>query len=166
MSFRYRTQFMTEVGASPENVDAIGDYSSEAAIFEVRPPDGETWNIARLIISVTDSGSFDSGAYGNGITLTNGITLRVSNDDGIVYNMTPDPIITTVDWSEYCYDGRVDSFGTGNNAFFARWTFRNAGLFLQLDSRRNERLELVVNDDLTGLIQHRFLVQGHVYRTT
>jgi hypothetical protein len=48
----------------------------------------------------------------------------------------------------------------GDEMLQVRWTFAKSGAQLRLNGNNNERLEVVLDDDLDGLIEHYFMVQG------
>ncbi len=140
-----------------------GDYSSAEEIFYIQPSAGEAFRVARIIIYIEDTGSFDSGSYGNGLALANGIQVRVQNDGGTIADMTAGlPVKTNTQWGRMCYDIKTSNFGSGNEAMGVRWTFTAGGQFVRLDGDNNERLEVVVNDDFSSLVDHSFLVQGFI----
>ena len=77
--------FMTENNDSV-TIDANKDYSDAGlgrTAFVIKPKPGEVYRLSRLIVSYKDNGSFDSGTYGNGLVLTNGIAawFRKDGDD-------------------------------------------------------------------------------------
>ena len=47
-----------------------------------------------------------------------------------------------------------------------RWTFAKSGAPIRLDGAKNARLEVLLNDDLTGLVDHHFVVQGYEQGTS
>ena len=70
-----------------------------------------------------------------------------------------------MDWAKFCYDVDHENFGLGNEFLNVRWTFSKSGTYIQLNGENNDKLEIVVNDDLSGLVNHRFLVQGYIEET-
>lgn len=151
------------VGNGTGTTNAIGDYSSAAEEFKIAPGVGEHFHIHRLIVSIGDAGSFDSGGYG-AVTpvasLTNGVVLRVQNG-GTVFSLTDDPITTNAEWAAYCHDVTVHSFGSGDALLTARWTFDKSGIPISLRGDEGEELVVELNDDLTFLTAHKFLIQGY-----
>ena len=63
-------------------------------------------------------------------------------------------------WGLHSYDVQQLDWGSGNNVLLARWTFARMGTPLQLHGHQNERLEVVLQDDFSGLIAHVFVAQG------
>jgi hypothetical protein len=142
--------------------NANGNYSSVADIFYIQPPAGSRYEINRMIVTVQDTGAQRAEYYGAlGTALTNGITVREQNDDGTFNNLTDGITIkTNAGWGSICYDVDLKSWGAGDSMLLVRWTFRNAGDPIQLNGNSNDRLEVVLNDDLSGLVAHYFMVQG------
>ncbi len=162
-------RFADEVGDGSGNKDATGDYSAGGlglTEFAIKPGAGEHFHITRLIVTIADSGSFDSGAYGNNVTLTNRILVqkRTGSPHGassLVQDLTDSaPIMTNTGWAAYCYDVTVFSFGQGDEVLSARWTFTRAGVTIELDGDNGDYLAVVLNDDLEGLEGHAFQFQG------
>lgn len=140
--------------------DAIGDYSSTDLDLRVSPDDLDAFEIHRMIVSVEDVGSFDAGAYGNNITITNGIVVTAMQGATTLYTMTAFPILTNGDWASHCYDVKLSNFGQGNEIMALRWTFDKTGRPVVLDGSRAQFLNINLSDDFTGLVHHRFVVQG------
>jgi hypothetical protein len=156
-------QYLSVNGDGTGASSAIGDYSSTEGIMSIQPPPGTVYRIARLLVYIEDSGSFDSGLYGNGTALTNGIVVRVVDDSSTISDLTAGkPIKENQHWGRACYDTNHSSYGSGNESLAVRWTFTKAGVYIRLDGDNNERLEAVFNDSLTALVDHTFLVQGYV----
>lgn len=150
-------------GDGTGTTNAIGDYSSTPLSLRYRPTNAtEEFIIHRMIISVEDAGNFDADQYGNGITLTNGLRIYVKNSsDDILEEITSFPILSSGDLAAHCHDVTLFSFGIGNNILTARWTFQKSGIPIVLRGTESEYLEVYLNDDFTGLIKHRFVIQGH-----
>lgn len=130
--------------------------------FTCTPPtDEDIWVIFRAIINIRDTGSFDSGGYGNGAALTNGIKIYVRGfttpDDGLI---TIVPIKRTTDWQIYAHDLITSNFGSGDEIASVRWTISRSGFPLILQGSRNQYLDVEINDDLTGLNHQYIIIQG------
>jgi len=144
--------------------EATGTYAVDTD-FYIEPLADETnliYRLERLIVTVKDTTGMDADKYGNGITLTNGIYVLVEDSEGLLYSLTdPDkPILTNGDWSHYCYDADVKTWGTGNEHLVVRWTFRKHGDSVNLRSWRGEKLVVRLKDTFTGLLDHTFTVEG------
>ena len=155
-------RYLDTDGSGTGTKTAIGNYSTPT-IFYIQPPAGTIYRLSRMLPFVEDVGTFDSGSYGNGITLTNGITVRVQDDSGTLLDLTDGlPIKLNTHWARLCYDMAISKFGTGNEYLHARWTFAKSGQMVRLVGNNNERLEVVLNDDFSDLVSQYFMVQGYI----
>ena len=156
-------QLMSTNGDGTGTVEAIGDYSVTPLRLKVSRAGGYG-HIARMIVQIQDFGRFDASKYGNGLILTNGIRIYVRNAaDELLWEYTSFPVKTNADWAAMCHDFSYFDFGDGStdNIGSVRWTFQQAGQRCLLQFDQGEYLEVVLNDDFTGLVHHRFTVQGH-----
>lgn len=131
--------------------------------FKIAPASGETMELARMIVSITDVGAPDSGKYGNDIDLTNGITMFLdSTDDVDNVDITDSlPIKTNSDWGRLAgVDVQDMAWGTGNDQVVVRFTFEKSGVPLVLHGGWGHVLEVTLNDNFSGLVEHYFMVQG------
>lgn len=124
--------------------------------IEAQP--GEQILVYRLLVHVVDSGSFDSGSYGNGITLANGIEFFFETGGIKLKIGNGFPVKTNVDWGRYCYDVNISKYGLGNESLDARWTFAKAGAPVTL--KAGDKLGVRVSDDMSGLVDQTLLFQG------
>lgn len=151
---------------------ATGDYSTISNNFVYQVPSGRIAAITRMIIFIGDVGDFDPDVYGAGSDpLTNGVEVLVtnSNDTTIQYitsnsvagtvGQYSHPIKTNGDWQALCYDFhfRAD-VGNQEDIGVFRWTFARAGMPLILSNQ--EKFCIKLNDDFSGLVDHRFTIQG------
>lgn len=143
--------------------NANGDSSGAVQNFKIQAQEGETITLARMIIHTEDAGTYDSGAWGNGITLTNGILVQ-TNISGVLKNISTGTIKTNGELAGEMHDVTVHAFGTGNNHLTGRWTFSNSGTYIKLNA--GDSLIVRLNDDFSGLIQQNFLVQGFINEDT
>ena len=141
--------------------NAIGNYSGAVEAFGITPPSGEVYKITRMIVSVRDGNGFSAADYGN-ITngLTNGISVYQVKGSLILNDLTDGvPIQTNAGWGTVCYDVDVKTWGVGEESLLVRWTFAKSGRPLTLGF--GESLEVRLNDDLSDLSSHTFMVQGY-----
>jgi hypothetical protein len=114
-----------------------------------------------MLVYVEDAGAFAAEEYGAIPTLTNGVLVQKHDANGLVTDLTGGkPVKSNAQWSRTCYDMQEQSFGTGNNHIAVRWTFSKAGSPVVLDGTKGEFLRVLLNDDLSGLVEHNFFVQG------
>ena len=135
------------------------DGSGTAVIFKVSPPVGEVWRIASWSLYIEDAGSFDPEKWGNGITLTNGITPKLSLN-GTATNLLDFSLLNTGDLSSICDGLQHLNFGTGNEIVTAEWDFIKRGQYIRLTDV--DELQLVVQDNLTGLVNQYSTIKGYI----
>jgi hypothetical protein len=158
--------FLTDDGLTADgtNENANVNGAVTAVPFYRGPPTGEIWAIHRMIVEIEDNATFTADNYGGVSTLTNGVELEVreGTTGALILDVLDSEDITSIaDWAAHCYDMTEHTFGSGNNFAVARFTFANAGRPIVLDGDRGEVLIARVNDDLSGLVNHKFMIQGH-----
>lgn len=155
------SRFLDLDGDGTGTKNAIGDYSTADTLY-IQPAAGTVYRIERMLVSIEDGVGMRAERYGGlAAALTNGVTVRVADDSGTILDLTDGlPIKSNAGWGSYCYDVDIKAWGAGNELLLVRWTFAKAGVPLRLDGDNNERLEVILNDDMTGLVSHYFMVQG------
>lgn len=159
MSSLYRYADTNGDGTGTKN--AIGNYSVTPQRFNLTPPAGEVFRVERMLISVSDSGTFDADKYGNGIALTNGVTVEKRDANGQIIDYCDGvPVVNNTGWAQLCYDKTIHSEGVGAEIMTIRWTFSKGGAPVTLIGDQGEFLSILLNDDFTGLISHYFFLHG------
>ena len=162
---KFISQHLSLTGLPGGTHNAIGDYSdatgSGETQFYITPGAGKKMVITRLLVSISDSGSFDSGKYGNNIVLANGIKLEARDGDTVVLREFTNghTIKINPEWAHFCFDSSLSEYGTGDEHLNVRWTFAKSGKDLLLED--DDRLTVVLNDDFSDLTGHYFTVQGY-----
>jgi hypothetical protein len=151
-------------------VDLIADNncSVTACYFEIAPPSDETWVIHRMLVEITDGQPFGPTTYGGIATLTNGIHVHSVTGTGATAVLRSDltgsdeTIKSNASWGARCYDVNHLALGAGDDVFLVRWTFweGKTGLPILLRGAKGERIQVGLNDDFSGLSDHRFVFQG------
>lgn len=152
-------QRLDTVGDGSGSSNMAVDGSSTPVIFKIKPIPGGSVNIARIIMYIEDSGSFDSGKWGNGITITNGIEFK-QKENGATTDLLGFPIKTSGDMASLCHDLSHHKFGSGNEFITYRWTFSKAGGSIELHAGYSDELQIIINDDLTDLVLMNVIAQG------
>lgn len=151
-------RYLDTNGDGTGTANATGDYSVTADDFYLLAGGGE--QIHRMIVSVRDTGAFDAASYGNGLALTNGVSVLVydKNQDTEIDLLGGSNIKTNAEWGAQCYDADVKTWGTGDEMLLVRWTFAKAGAPLRL--QKDDKFIVRLNDNFTGLNGHYFQIQG------
>jgi len=144
--------------------EANVDGSSTPVEFSYEVPDGSRFDATRIIVTIQDAGTFDAELYGNGAVLTTGVDVEVQRANGQVSDLLDGfPIKSNADWQALCYDFAYNDIGTGDNVGVIRWTFEKAGDDLVLN--QGDKFVVTINDNLTVLTGHRFMLQGSIPST-
>lgn len=153
--------------------DATGNYSSSEENFVYQVPENGITAITRMIITIQDgSNDLFPDEYGGMSALTNGITVKIKdkNDNDVYYlvsntvtgqsvGSSPEKIKTNQDWASVCYDfSRLLHSGSSADMGQFRWTFARSGSPIILEDQ--EKFCVTCNDNLTGLTNHFFTIQG------
>jgi hypothetical protein len=158
------TRYLDTTGDGSGTKNAIGNYASSAQIFRIAPASGKVFRISRMLINIEDTAGMKAENYGDtGSPLTNGIEVRTHDGSSTLIDLTDGiPIKTNAHWGRTCYDVDIKSWSTAptNELLLARWSFFRCGQYLRLNGSKNQELQVVLNDNLTGLISHYFMVQG------
>lgn len=158
----FATRFMDSVGDGSGSIELNVDGSTTPVIFKIKPAPGEILYLSRLLWYLRDSGSLDSGGFGNGAELTNGIDFGFYFDVGLPsegrYPQQFEPITTNGGWAKYCGPDVVPlTFGGGDEILSCRYSFYKDTAIVdrtELPWLAHDRLEefwLIVSDDLTGI---------------
>ena len=159
------TQFLDTVGDGSGVKNAIGDYSGGVTIFKVQPGAGVIYKIHTMIIHIEDGSGFRAERYAAlGTALTVGIIVRVQDNGGTIVALTDAtaPVKNNGNWAEYAGPGvDVKAWGAGEEQLVGLWEFAQChGVPIRLDGDANERLEVVLNDDFTDVVDHHFVARG------
>ena len=141
---------MDTVGDGTGNIEMAVDGSTTPVLYKVTCPVGETYELHRVIVTVRDTGSFDTGGFGNGSALTNGIQVLTNRPTRAIVEKDKTlqlPIKRNSDWGAYMYDAEVHTFGTGDQVFHGRYTFDQDGEPLKLGP--GDSLIVSIRDDCT-----------------
>lgn len=169
----YRHLDLNGDGTGTKNL--IQDYSVSSDIASIQPPAGQVYRITRMLTLIGGkASSVKTDSYGSVPALSNGIQVRVQNDSGTIIDLVDGVNITSnANWGRVCFDSIIYSSTSNTDTYNrVRWTFEKSGYPLRLDGDKNERLEVVLNDDFTdggsanALTKHYFVVQGYIENTT
>jgi hypothetical protein len=145
----------------PTSRDMNVDGSETPVTFSIQAGEsGLVIDLTRLIVSMTHGSAGDDGLYGNLTKLTRGLVLR--RVDGNTRNYWN--IKDNGEWANLSYDVTYSIRSGGGGTFGTRSRYSWAGTDKHGVAVRlgpGERLDAIVQDDLTGLTSKRMLVAGH-----
>lgn len=117
-------------------------------------------DVTRIIIHITDNVAMDDGKFGGIDSLDRGIVLRFKNN---VYRNLFN-VKNNGEFGELAFDKVYDAKApAGLYGFTSRLTFggqSKMGVVIRLEP--DDDLQLIVQDDLTGLTSFRIMVEGHL----
>jgi hypothetical protein len=157
----------TGTSAFASRVDLLIDGSVTPQIFSVLPLPAQSGDMVRVIIEIRGSagGDMDFTTFGDQAALTNGCVLRIKNEDGTFRNIFN--FKSNSDFIEQGYDHIFLNPKIGNTiaGFTSRLTWGGQskhGVVIRLDGDRDEELQLIIQDDLTGgNTRFHLIAQGH-----
>jgi len=154
------------IGDSVEVVDTnmavVGTLAAPVS-FKFSPNDVERWHVVSFIIGMVLISAADDSTFGDIAPLLNGCVLRG-------YNATADQYSTFTNWKTnsdikmdmydvpYTDKAGPGLFGLNGNGQIKLRT----GATPQLDGTAGDFLELLIQDDLTGLVRYQLKAQGHI----
>ena len=149
-------------GDGTGNKNANGNYSAVETRFTRAPGAGKILRIHKLIVAIEDSLGFSTSKYGNIAALTAGIGVEITGDNRDTIDLLDGlQIKSNGDWAHNSFDVTLKEWGTGDELLVVRWDFGKFGAPIRLIGSSNDAFEVILNDNLTGLIGHHFMLQGH-----
>ena len=139
------------------------DGSTTPVSFRMEPHDGEEWHIRRFTVSMIHAAAADDSKFGGITALTNGIVLRrYDGVSGRFATFTSWKI--NADMASDAYDVSYgDKAGAGKYSTRVRFSIYVAtGATPKIDGAVGDYLEVLVQDDLTGLDALELKGQGHI----
>lgn len=157
-------RYLDPVGDGSGDKNANGNFSGTPVEFKIVPTVKEVFSIERMIVHISDT-SIDTAAYGATAAgaLANGIEVKVMRKSEVLLDLTDGvPIKILAHWGRVCYDTSPDRPGGDNQFITFRLTFAKSGIPIILSGEHGDRLVVILNDNFTHLIDHRFHVQGSI----
>jgi len=158
LNFDYQIGDAFQAGSKELNVDG----SVTPVIFSLRadPDLAITVDVTRIIIHILDGTAMDDARFGGLVALTRGVVVR--RVDGTYRNIFN--VKTNGEIGEIAYDKSYDDKApAGLYGLSARLTFAGTnkmGVVIRLAP--DEDLQVIIQDDLTGLDSFRIMIEGHV----
>lgn len=155
-------RFMDSIGDGTGTKSANADFTALGGARRLTPAVDQIMRVTRLTVYVQDY-TIDSGYYGGGLTLSQGITFGVYNAGGKIVDLLDTMYITqTGDYARHGFDIQLMAFQTGDEMMAASYNFLRAGFPLRLNGELGEYLRVDLADDFTALSEHTFLVEGYL----
>lgn len=144
------------VGIRNLNVDGV----TTRQIAHIEAPRGVQFDITRILFYIEDNAVMDDSKFGAISRLSKGIVLRKKNGEyQNIFNVK-----SNGDFSLQSFDATyTPAAPSGNYGFICKRTFagsQNNGVTIRLSE--GEELELLIQDDLRGLVYFYAVAQGHV----
>lgn len=165
----YFTRFLT----NGSTLHANFDFSTIPQNFTAQPNPGEVWRISRLIFTIVDTGVDNFDDYGNLPALTNGLDMGIVRDGNVtLFNPTANTtderfmIKSNGDWARIMFDVDLKNDGPADDYVVGRWTFETTNTKIRLDGDTNDSIFIEFSDDLSGLSDHTFIIQGYKERAS
>jgi hypothetical protein len=151
----------TVVVVSSDEMNVDGSVTPQ--VFSVLPLPSQSGDMVRVIFEMRDNSDMDFTTFGGIAALTNGCVLRINNGDGTYKNLFN--FKDNGDIIEQCFDHTfLDATGNSARGFTARLTWGGQskhGVVIRIRGSLGKALELVVQDNLTGLTRFHLTAQGH-----
>ncbi|MCK5608278.1 hypothetical protein KAR91_40730 [Candidatus Pacearchaeota archaeon] len=143
---------------------AVNGSLTVPVVFEIDVPPGTVWQITRLLISIVSTTAPDDGKFGGITALTNGVALRATTAAGrtVVYGNWKTNGDMKLDMYDVDYSDRAPA---GNYGTSGRWTFTKSEVVAEIDGDADpvQKLDILIQDDLTGLEDFKVKAQGRVF---
>ena len=130
--------------------------------YVVKPHASEVWHLTRLNFSIQHAVAADDGKFGGIAALGNGVVLRTNT--ALLGLRTLTNWKANKDMIEDMYDVKYsDKVGSSNNGTNGRWSFKQRAQFvIRLDGSQGDEFEILIQDNLTTLVDFQINLQGHV----
>lgn len=138
------------------------DGSSTPVIFGITNINTVSVKIIRLIFHMTDATAMDDGRFGGLPALTRGIVFRKRQANGNYTNYWN--VKSNGRFAELTFSTRyADRAPAGVYGFTSRLAYGGEDKHgVPIVLRQNEALQLIIQDDLTGLLSFTATAQGHI----
>ena len=142
------------------------DMTTTTDKYYAGPADGKYWVIHRGMLYIEDNGTSTPSTYGSATALTNGTKLytTVGGVDGAenIDLFGGATMKANGNWGGICYDLTLTTgFGGGNDIIQSRYTYSKAGKPIILRGSRDEKIVMNIQDDLSALVVHTYMIQGY-----
>ena len=147
---------------SNKNMNVDGSVTPVIFRIEPLPLCGIKWDITRIMGSILSTTSMDDGKFGGLTALTKGVVFRKKN--GIYKNLfnakTNGGLRARMYDVAYATKAPAGLYGMSFRRTYAGQS--KAGVTVRLDAADSDELQVIIQDDLTGLDTFNVIVQGHL----
>lgn len=138
--------------------------ASTPVIFRFKPTTttrAVKWHITHISFHLEDNSEMDDSLFGGITALTKGILLRKVDGEVFNYLNIKDNASFRLKCDESQYATKAKSGFCGLNATKRFNGTSYEGVVMELDSSLNGEIQIVVQDDLTGLTNFNVFIHGH-----
>jgi len=148
-------------GTGAHNINGVYTLGITDGVFFCAPPAGSVYYVTDFHIHVEDT-ALRPDFYTSAAALTNGMLLHVMRGATAIYNGSAgEAVKKTAQWSHVLHDVTYHNTGAGNAFMSGHHSFLGSqGRALVLDGDQGDLIRIVGQDDLSGLVDHEFIVQG------
>jgi len=141
-------------------MNVVGTLASPIT-FKLIPTDSNLYHITKLVVTMTDATAGDLGTLGGMAAVTNGIVFRVRRNSKF---LTLGVWKANSDLANGLFTVQFDARSGGGGAYgvVATLDLVLTRSVLALDGTLGDRLEILIQDNMTGLISMAVLAQGHI----
>lgn len=148
-------------GSGAHNVNGSYTSGTTDGVFYCAPPAGQVYYITDMHVHVEDT-ALRADFYTSANALANGMLLQAVRAGTVLLDINGgEAIKKTAQWAHVLHDVSYHNTGAGNAFMSGHHSFLGSqGRALVLDGDQGDILRIVGQDDLTGLVDHEFIVQG------
>lgn len=144
-------------------MNVVGSLASPIS-FKIAPQSNERWQITRIMITMLAAGAtaMDDGKFGNLTALTNGVAIRlnIGGQDQTITHWQSNGDLKD-DMYDVLYSDKPPAGAF--HGLSGRWTFTKAEFVADLDGANGDYLEVLIQDDLSGLADFEIKAQGRLF---
>lgn len=152
------------IGSTIETVsielNATGSLASPIT-YVAGPPTSQVWHITNMTLTMSDNVDMDDGKFGGMTALTNGVTVRTKRNN-VYHTLTNwknnSAIIRDTGLITYASKAPAGTYGLSSE-----WNIKeHTESSLILNGATSDKIEVLVQDNLSDLLSFRIKVQGHI----
>ncbi len=143
------------------NMNGVGSLATPV-IYQLQPHVSSVWHITRMNFSMIHSAAADDSKFGSLAALTNGVLFRSTTalNNTQTYANWKDNRDFISDMYDINYSSKA---GGGKYGTSGRWSFaERTGAIIRLDGSQGDKIEVLVQDDLSALTSFEINFQGHI----